>query len=65
MIKKIALIWNVFVLVLTGYMVYQYGFPDVNDEKLVFLWVLAIFILTVINLIAIQQNNLPKKDNSN
>jgi len=65
MIKKIALIWNVFVLVLTGYMVYQYGFPDVNDEKLVFLWVLAIFILTVINLIAIQENNLPKKDNSN
>ena len=55
MIKIVALIWNFFVFVLTFYVIHQYGFPDVNDEKVVFFWVLAILGLTVINIIAIKK----------
>ena len=55
MIKIVALIWNFFVFVLTGYVIYEYGLPDVNDEKVVFFWVSAILGLTVINIIAIKK----------
>ena len=54
MIKIVALIWNFFVFVLTVYVIYEYGLPDVNDEKVVFFWVSAILGLTVINIIAIK-----------
>ncbi len=63
MFKVIALSCNVFVLFFTGYIVYEYGFPDLNDEKVVFFWIFSIPILIAINIIAIQQNLLPKKEN--
>ena len=55
MIKIVALIWNFFVFVLTVYVIYEYGLPDVNDEKVPFFWVLAILGLTVVNIIAIKK----------